>query len=426
MKSGAHSTLSRQTAMAWFKQSTSQPTNSDATALRDGLLLLLEYLQGRLPGPRRTRVARLRERLDRFPVPTGLLRELRTVRGELLLIDDAPPPERTVEAKDVGALTAGLVQLVQATSLIHTGLEDRLLAFRSGIPRRMTTADIRKVLEDADQIESAAAGIRRRAIQDREEMSKMLRDMGRRLQRADSDSASLGDGIGKVAQQLMHQPAPEELASVRRAMVAQLEQLTEQAGSLRSQLEQARDRSRSLEDVIQRQADELVDVRARAALDPLTGVCNRGTFDKALRQCIQRARNAESPLSLVLFDIDHFKAVNDTHGHPAGDAVLVAFAGAITDQVRDDDVVGRYGGEEFAVLLPGAGEAVATSVAERVRVATSRLIFPDPAQRVRVTVSAGVAVLQPRDSAKSLLRRADSALYAAKHGGRNQVKVAAA
>jgi len=128
----------------------------------------------------------------------------------------------------------------------------------------------------------------------------------------------------------------------------------------------------------------------------------------------------------VLFDIDHFKAVNDTHGHPAGDVVLVAFAKAICDQVRDDDIVGRYGGEEFAVILPGAGEAVATSVAERVRVATSRLEFASPAQRVRVTVSAGVALMRERDSPKSLLRRADNALYAAKHGGRNQVRVAAA
>lgn len=413
--------------MAWFKKSTASPANTnDRAALRDGLVLLLEYLEDRLPTARRSRVARLRDRLERFPAPTGLLKELRTIRGELMLLDEKAPKPRTLEAKDVGILTDGLVQLVQNTALIHTGLEERLLAFRAGLPRRMTERDIRRVLADAEEIGTAAGGMRRRAMQDREEVSKILRDMGRRLQQANSDSAKLGDGIAVVAQQLVHAPAPEELASLRRSMVQQLELLTDQAGSLRSQLREARDHSRNLEDVIQRQASELVDVRARAALDPLTGVCNRGTFDIALRQAIHRARGSGSPLSLVLFDIDHFKSVNDSYGHPAGDAVLVSFAQAIVDQVRDDDVVGRYGGEEFAVILPGAAEAVATSVAERVREATSQLAFPPPAEKVRVTVSAGVAVMQGLDSASGLLRRADSALYSAKHGGRNQVRIAAA
>lgn len=414
--------------MAWFKRDAASgpATASDATRLRDGLLLLLEYLHDRLPDGRRARLARLQDRLARFPVPTGLLRELRTVRGELLLLDDTTPTDRQVEAKAVGELADGLAQLLQSTSLIHRSLEDRLLSFRGGLPRRMTEQDIRRVLSDAAEIEDAAMGMRKRARRDREELSKMLHDMGRRLQRADTDSARLGDGLTQVAEQLVHAPAPDELASVRKAMVAQLEQLTQHTGRLRSELQQARDRTRSLEDVIQRQQDELVDVRARAALDPLTGVCNRGTFDRAIRQAIQRARNAGSPLSLVMFDIDHFKGVNDTFGHPAGDAVLVAFAEAVVAQVRDDDVVARFGGEEFAVLLPGAGEAVASSVAERVRVATARLAYPEPAQNVRVTVSAGVAVLQDKDSVKSVLRRADTALYAAKHAGRNQVRIAAA
>jgi len=413
--------------MAWFKKtSVAAPTAQDATAMRDGLQLLLEYLQEQLPKPRQTRVARLRERLDSFPSPSGLLRELRTIRGELLLQNTDPPVEQGIEGREVGDLAERMVQLMQSTALIHRGLEDRLVGLRSGIPRRMTSQDILEVMTQADELERAATGIRQRAVRDREELSMMLRDMGRRLNHADTNSAALGEGLSSVAQQLIHQPAPEELASVRRAMVAQLEQLTEQAGSLRSELQQARDRSRSLEDVIQRQADELVDVRARAALDPLTGVCNRGTFDKAFQQALKRAQSSGSPLSLVLFDIDHFKSVNDTYGHPAGDAVLIAFSSAICDQVREDDIVGRYGGEEFAVVLPGAGEAVATSVAERVREATARLAFPNPAERVRVTVSAGVALTRPGDSAKKLLKRADAALYAAKHGGRNQVRVDAA
>jgi len=414
--------------MAWFRRGDNPPASPDAekAALRDGLVLLLKYLRSELSPARAHRVERLIDRLGRFPVPSGLVREVRNIRGELLLKEQRAPDPHTIDGREVGRVVQALSGLALDTALIHSGLEERLLNFKAGLPRRMASNDLPNVIDEAGAISEAASGMRRRAQRDREEMSKMLRDMGRRLQRADSDSARLGDGISHVAHALVHEPAPEELAEVRKAMVAQLEQLTHDAGSLRQQLEEAHNRSRSLEDVIARQAEELVDVRARAALDPLTGVCNRGTFDRALKQAIQRAHNADAPLSLVLFDIDHFKMVNDTFGHPAGDAVLVAFAAAIRHQVRDDDVVGRYGGEEFAVILPGAAESVAMSVAERVRVATSQLRFPEPAQRVRVTVSAGVSLLRESDSPKAVLRRADAALYAAKHAGRNQVRLAAA
>jgi len=395
-------------------------------ALRDSLVLLLQYLRAEVSPSRAQRVEKLVERLSRFPVPSGLVREVRNVRGELLLKESKVPEARVVDGREVGRVAQALAGLALDTSLIHSGLEERLLTFKTGLPRRMSSSDLPALIDEAGAISEVASGMRRRAQRDREEMSKMLRDMGRRLQRADSDSARLGDGLSRVAHSLVHQPAPDGLAEVRKAMVAQLEQLTHDAGSLRQQLEAARDRSRNLEDVIARQAEELVDVRARAALDPLTGVCNRGTFDRALKQAIQRAHNADAPMSLVLFDIDHFKAVNDNHGHPAGDAVLVEFAAAIRDQVRDDDVVGRYGGEEFAVILPGAAESVAMSVAERMRIATCQLRFPEPAQRVKVTVSAGVSLLRGTDSPMAMLRRADAALYAAKHAGRNQVRLAAA
>ncbi|MFC6660860.1 GGDEF domain-containing protein [Deinococcus multiflagellatus] len=132
-------------------------------------------------------------------------------------------------------------------------------------------------------------------------------------------------------------------------------------------------------------------------------------------------REAREPLSVVLFDLDRFKQINDTHGHDYGDEVLRRTAAAVTGALRRGTLFGRWGGEEFLVILPGAAAAEAQGVAERIRAAVADV----PYDRVlQVTVSLGVAQALPGERLESLLKRADDALYAAKHAGRNQVKAA--
>ena len=157
--------------------------------------------------------------------------------------------------------------------------------------------------------------------------------------------------------------------------------------------------------------------------DSLTGLGNRRLFDERLRQEWRLSRNLGVPLSLLMIDIDHFKRINDTRGHTAGDAVLRKVATLLSTTTRETDTCTRYGGEEFAILLPATEIAKATELAERLRIAVAgAAIGENP-----VTISIGVATGEPQApdfGGLSLVEHADSALYAAKQAGRNRVVTA--
>jgi diguanylate cyclase (GGDEF)-like protein/PAS domain S-box-containing protein len=167
-----------------------------------------------------------------------------------------------------------------------------------------------------------------------------------------------------------------------------------------------------------RTLENLAEARERAAVDPLTGLANHRTFHERLRAEVERARRHGRELSLVLMDLDRFKRVNDTYGHQMGDRVLEHAARILQEETRTGELVARVGGEEFAMILPEADEAEAFRAAERVRRAIAATSFPAVGA---MTISAGVCDLSQGTDADTLYRRADSALYWAKHRGRDRV-----
>ncbi|MBU0767802.1 MAG: diguanylate cyclase [Proteobacteria bacterium] len=162
-----------------------------------------------------------------------------------------------------------------------------------------------------------------------------------------------------------------------------------------------------------------------ANTDPLTGLLNRRAFMARMGQEMLRAKRKKTPLSLILTDIDHFKSVNDTHGHQAGDLVLQRFASQLTTSARPYDFVGRYGGEEFVVCLPEADGGQAVSVAERMRrqIEDMEIMLPDESRSIRITASFGTAFysIESGENIDLLIKKADDALYLAKNKGRNCV-----
>jgi len=169
---------------------------------------------------------------------------------------------------------------------------------------------------------------------------------------------------------------------------------------------------------------------AKSRIDTKTGLLNVSTWEAEAEREIARAVRTRSPLALAMIDIDHFKVVNDTHGHLVGDKALRAIAGALSEQLRSYDLAGRFGGEEFAILLPQTRETQALRIAERLRTHVAGLTIPvgeDAATGpcVRLTVSVGVAALDRiGPELTDLLAAADAALYLAKQAGRNQTRLA--
>lgn len=194
------------------------------------------------------------------------------------------------------------------------------------------------------------------------------------------------------------------------------------AGELRARL-RAGERILELQ---QQLIDAREELRRQALHDPLTGIFNRGAVIDALEREFARSQRTSSSVAVILSDLDHFKTINDTHGHPVGDAVLIEAARRMSQAVRPYDVVGRYGGEEFMTVAPGCNATQARVVAEQQRVLVGKEPIFLGGITIPVTISLGIAssVEFPNASVDDLIAAADAALYRAKRKGRNQIESA--
>jgi diguanylate cyclase len=246
----------------------------------------------------------------------------------------------------------------------------------------------------------------------------------------------LGDGLANIAAEAGSFTANLTSASHRVGALAGLDdirqlknRLTQEVGEIKRVVVEKQRRDEvlhaSLADRIDALETTLAVTRVAASMDPLTRVAHRGHFDAMLQRWVENCHGTKNSFILVLIDVDGFKSINDTHGHPAGDLALVEAAKLLTTAIRPCDLVARYGGDEFALLLANMTLAQAEErmpqIIARFAHAEFRCDAANEPQRLKFTVSCGIAQFGRNDTPESLLKRADEALYAAKQQGRNRV-----
>ncbi|MGE0802720.1 MAG: diguanylate cyclase [Lautropia sp.] len=250
---------------------------------------------------------------------------------------------------------------------------------------------------------------------------------------------SLLDGIAAAAGDVAHETGnltrslaafdPAVLEHQNRQFVEQsIALLAEAACQSRVELERVQSRLRDSEQAVQRMGEELAAVREEAHVDPLTGLANRRRLDKTLIALAGEAANGGTPLTLLMIDIDHFKQLNDRHGHHFGDQVIQCISQAIRSSIKGRDLAARFGGDEFAIILPETPIEGGVTVGNFIRRIVERARNVDFATNdlvTGITLSIGVATLRDGEAPEQLTRRADTALYDSKRHGRNRVTCAA-
>ena len=278
---------------------------------------------------------------------------------------------------------------------------------------KLTESDLEQIyetylsqLKTSDRIDKVGA----RVIGEINDVMTLISDT---LRMSESYNASLDGASRKLS-----------VAQSRDQVKAIVEALSKSTSEMRATNKSLEDRLSLSKTEISNLQHSLEAIRAESLTDPLTGLGNRKYFDRSIETAVQTALANGEPLSLLMFDIDHFKSFNDSYGHLTGDQVLRLVGMSLKQTIKGQDITARYGGEEFAVVLPNTGLRQALTVADHIRraVMAKELKKKSTGEILgRVTISVGVSMLKPDDDTDSLIERADGCLYAAKRNGRNRV-----
>lgn len=398
--------------MGFFDRSgPKQATPQDAALIRDGLVHVIQTLERRAEDPDSSGVDALVQRLGRFPAPTGLKKELTRLLPTL------------VDTTDLGTPFADAVQAMSETMKVLAFPEPELVApleaFSEQIPPWLDLPQAKRLRRDALRLAKQVKPMRVRMLAARQQTRELLVQLAARLGDSGGAAARVDRVLGDLEHALSTNDA-EALATIQPKLLEQVSSAREATSSLRSDLELALAEVVNLQRTVDAQTEALQSAKQKLSQDPLTQVANRRALDQELPRLVAEAQATGEPLAVLALDIDHFKVVNDTYGHAAGDVVLKAVAQKAASLLRSQDLLARSGGEEFVALLPATPTHMALQIAERIRLGIEALPFSQGAVRFTVTMSIGVAQLEGKEAGEDALARADAALYQAKHGGRNQ------
>lgn len=359
--------------------------------LCNGLLALDSKRSAAREQPRPCKV--LLQLLDNLAVPQDLGDRLESVKAKL---------EAGVAPTQWGEVLADIAGMVTGmrTDIEHE--RDELEHFLAQLTERLHELERQLAGADSTRAASLASG---------RQLNTAVQDHVRSIESSVQEAVDID--------QLKH-TIQTRLDAIRTHMETHRRAEEERNAQLEAQLKELNERLYFME----REAEELhariAHEHRQALIDPLSGIGNRLAYDERIALEFARWKRTRAPLTLILWDVDRFKHINDTYGHKAGDKVLKIIANLLVQQVRETDFVARYGGEEFVMLLTNTSAAQAVHVAEKVRRSVETCGFHYSGQAVSITISCGLADFQEGDTPENVFERADAALYRAKQAGRNR------
>ncbi len=252
-------------------------------------------------------------------------------------------------------------------------------------------------------------------------LKKMVASLITNIEELTDTTGEYQDKLEQYSQKISKTDDIKELNQLLVLIMEETKQMQRSTLSYRNDFLAARAEVSLAQSKINQLESELLEMGEKVHEDHLTGILNRRGLDNAFERETSRATRHQAPFCYALLDIDNFKQLNDTHGHKVGDDALVYLVEAVKDTTRPEDIVSRYGGEEFVILLPNTELEEAVHVLSRIRRNLTKKFFLHENKRLLITFSAGVAQHQPGEPQESIFKRADEALYRAKKGGKNQI-----
>ncbi len=361
------------------------------------------------------------------------LRQLEAVADVLLRTSEEVRRQRTTSEQSLHRHLLRLLQAIEIPPALHELAQRLMGSLQQG----------GALVEALDGTARLLAEIDLRLRRERMEIEDFLAQLASKLHRLTAQTQEVGQALGRrevswnqtlaveIDRLRVQALAETELGTLKLTIVAQLDVLSSQLSQLYAeevernaqmvrQIAALTERLKELEQESQELRQRLEAAHRQALSDPVTGLPNRKAVDERLEQEFSRWQRFQQPLSLLLWDIDHFKQINDRFGHQAGDKALQVISQVLRSGIREIDFVGRYGGEEFVMLLPGTDLAGAMKVAEKLREAVKRCGLHSCGKPVPITISCGLTCARPGDTQASLFERADQALYQAKQAGRDR------
>ena len=271
----------------------------------------------------------------------------------------------------------------------------------------------------AQDVTDEAIGVQQRETDARAELARLIRDLNGELTSVAKNAEKVNDTINDVLTSLSEEESARQVRAIRTHLLSKVRALSRDAADMRQGIDGSRGKVGALAELVSEQADR--DTPGfEQSLDPVSGAADKRAFEAFVLDALRRARATSSPLSLVLFEVDFFTHLAETHGQRMGDEVLAQLGETLNTGVRTGDLVARVSMERFAVVLPGAPFVVAQAVAERLRTEVGAVRFRKMFGTFTVTLSSGVTVASGTEDAKALYERTQRALHSAIEAGRDR------